>query len=66
MAFVMASPEGQEFPNAGIYLDTFGHIVIGWLWLRMALIASRALDGAMDARGAGDEFRADPGRPPQQ
>ncbi len=21
MAFVMASPEGQEFPNAGIYLD---------------------------------------------
>jgi uncharacterized protein YndB with AHSA1/START domain len=21
MAFVMASPEGQEFPNAGVYLD---------------------------------------------
>jgi hypothetical protein len=32
--------------NAGIYLDTFGHIVIGWLWLRMAVIASRAVDGA--------------------
>ena len=26
--------------NAGIYLDTFGHIVIAWMWLRQAIAAS--------------------------
>ncbi|QEY62980.1 acyl-CoA dehydrogenase [Metapseudomonas lalkuanensis] len=29
--------------NATVYLDVFGRVLVGWLWLRMALIASRAL-----------------------
>ncbi len=33
--------------NATLYLDLFGRVLVGWLWLRMALLASRALaDGA--------------------
>jgi len=32
--------------NAGIYLDTFGHIVIAWMWLKQAVAAVRRLDGA--------------------
>ena len=36
--------DGGEAPralaNAGIYLDTFGHVVIAWMWLRMAVIAT--------------------------
>ena len=31
--------------NASVYLDTFGHTVIAWLWLRQALLAAAALDG---------------------
>ena len=42
--------DGGESPralaNAGIYLDTFGHVVIGWLWLRMAVVAARKLPQA--------------------
>jgi butyryl-CoA dehydrogenase len=29
--------------NAGIYLDTLGHLVIAWLWLRQANVAVAAL-----------------------
>ncbi|MNE60740.1 hypothetical protein D3C81_1516360 [compost metagenome] len=29
--------------NATIYLDLFGRVLVGWLWLRMAMLASRAL-----------------------
>ncbi|WP_397448641.1 acyl-CoA dehydrogenase [Pseudomonas sp. NA-150] len=29
--------------NATPYLDIFGRVVVGWLWLRQALVASRAL-----------------------
>ncbi|MGH8597642.1 MAG: acyl-CoA dehydrogenase, partial [Gammaproteobacteria bacterium] len=32
--------------NAGIFLDTFGHVVIAWMWLRQAIAATRALDRA--------------------
>ena len=39
--------------NAGIYLDTFGHVVVGWMWLRQALIAIREMD---HARGADRDF----------
>ena len=35
--------------NASVYLDTFGHVVIAWMWLRMATVASRALPGAVGA-----------------
>ncbi len=41
--------------NAGIYLDTFGHIVVGWLWLKMAIVAAR---GAQGASGADVDFYA--------
>jgi butyryl-CoA dehydrogenase len=34
--------------NATIYLDAFGHIVIGWIWLRQAMVAADAL-----AKGGG-------------
>ncbi|MCJ1887058.1 acyl-CoA dehydrogenase [Pseudomonas sp. LA21] len=37
--------------NASVYLDLFGRVVVGWTWLRQALVASTALaEGA-----AGDE-----------
>jgi hypothetical protein len=36
----------RALANAGIYLDTFGHVVVGWLWLRMAMVAARAIEGA--------------------
>jgi butyryl-CoA dehydrogenase len=35
--------------NATPYLDLFGRVVVGWIWLRQALLASRALGS-----GAGD------------
>ena len=41
--------------NATIYLDAFGHIVIGWLWLRQAIAAAEALD-AVDPTGADRTF----------
>ncbi|WP_370599293.1 acyl-CoA dehydrogenase [Pseudomonas nitroreducens] len=37
--------------NATAYLDLFGRVLVGWLWLRMALIASRTLQ----AGAAGSE-----------
>nr|WP_199899353.1 acyl-CoA dehydrogenase C-terminal domain-containing protein [Sneathiella glossodoripedis] len=29
--------------NATLYLDMFGHMVIGWHWLRMAIVATEKL-----------------------
>jgi len=43
----------RAMANAGIYLDVFGHVVIGWLWLRMAVIATRE---AAEARGSEQDF----------
>ncbi|MNV83790.1 hypothetical protein D3C71_1776150 [compost metagenome] len=40
--------------NATVYLDLFGRVLVGWLWLRMALIASRALSGG--ATGSEADF----------
>ena len=40
--------------NATIYLDAFGHVVIGWLWLWQARIAAQALA----AGNLGDSERA--------
>lgn len=31
--------------NSVQYLSMFGHVVIGWLWLKQATLASKALDG---------------------
>jgi len=36
----------RALANAGLYLDTFGHVVVGWLWLEMATLAAAALCGA--------------------
>ncbi|MFC4260814.1 acyl-CoA dehydrogenase [Marinobacter lacisalsi] len=39
--------EGQverALANASLYLEAFGHMVVGWLWLRQALVAASALD----------------------
>ena len=32
--------------NASIYLDTFGHVVIAWMWLRQATIAAREIESS--------------------
>ncbi|MDD2058557.1 acyl-CoA dehydrogenase [Pseudomonas sp. GD03860] len=37
--------------NATVYLDLFGRVLVGWLWLRQALVAS----GALDAGAGGEE-----------
>ena len=31
--------------NATVFLDAFGHVVIGWFWLRQSIVAEQALDG---------------------
>src|SRR5262245_15233274 len=31
--------------NAACYLDAFGHVVVAWLWLDQALLATRGIDG---------------------
>ncbi|PJI47312.1 MAG: acyl-CoA dehydrogenase [Pseudomonas sp.] len=38
--------------NASVYLDLFGRVTVGWLWLRMALLAGRALDNGAAAEQA--------------
>lgn len=35
--------------NASCYLDAFGHVVVAWLWLDQAMIATRGLGGPDDA-----------------
>ena len=31
--------------NASPYLEAFGHVVVGWLWLEQARVAQAALQG---------------------
>jgi alkylation response protein AidB-like acyl-CoA dehydrogenase len=33
----------RRLANATVYLDAFGHVVIGWMWLRQAIVAADAL-----------------------
>ena len=35
-----------QLANATIYLDAFGHVVIAWLWLKQAQIATKAQEEA--------------------
>jgi len=35
----------RQLANATIYLDAFGHIVIGWIWLLQAMTAAKAIAG---------------------
>lgn len=40
----------QGLSNATTYLDMFGRVLVGWIWLRQAMAAERALDaGATDS-----------------
>lgn len=34
----------RRLANATVFLDAFGHVVIGWLWLRQAVVAARAIE----------------------
>jgi len=40
--------------NAAAYLEAFGHVVAGWLWLDQAIVACECLPAG--AGGEGDEF----------
>jgi alkylation response protein AidB-like acyl-CoA dehydrogenase len=47
LAQVAARGETELFlANASAYLDMLGHIVIAWQWLRQAVVAAAAQDGA--------------------
>ncbi len=35
---------GEYLVNSSSYLDMYGHLVVGWMWLRQAVAAQRALD----------------------
>ncbi|MGR8922105.1 MAG: acyl-CoA dehydrogenase [Gammaproteobacteria bacterium] len=44
-----AGEVNRALANATHYLDTFGHVVLGWTWLRQAAVAARALPAATGA-----------------
>ena len=43
---------GEALANAMPYMQAFGHVVVAWLWLDVALAAQRALDAGGGAQGA--------------
>ncbi len=51
LAPVVAAEPERGLANATVYLDMLGKVVIGWLWLRQAQVASRRLDAA-----TGDDY----------
>jgi hypothetical protein len=53
----IAAREGMEaaLANATLFLDAFGHVVVGWLWLDQARVASQRL-ATLDAPGARRDF----------
>ena len=32
----------KTLANASVYLEAFGHVVIAWIWIEQALVATRA------------------------
>ncbi|MBE7638512.1 acyl-CoA dehydrogenase [Sneathiella sp. P13V-1] len=42
-ASMMKGEVNKSLANATIYLDMFGHAIIGWQWLKQALVADAAL-----------------------
>jgi len=42
-ALIRSADFARQLANATVYLDAFGHVVIGWIWLRQAIVAARAL-----------------------
>jgi len=41
-----AGDASRTLANATVYLEAFGHLVIGWMWLEQALVAGRSITGA--------------------
>ncbi|HYD70326.1 acyl-CoA dehydrogenase C-terminal domain-containing protein, partial [Azospirillum sp.] len=39
----------RALSNASVYLEMLGHVVVGWLWLRQALVAEARLPQAQTA-----------------
>ncbi|WP_425317847.1 acyl-CoA dehydrogenase [Pseudomonas nitroreducens] len=54
LAAQVAENPAHGLANATVYLDLFGRVVVGWLWLRMALLARCALDAG--ASGSEADF----------
>ncbi|AKJ30246.1 acyl-CoA dehydrogenase [Caldimonas brevitalea] len=50
---VLAEDSERGLANASVFLEAFGHTVVAWIWLRQAVIASRALP---TAEGADADF----------
>ena len=50
----VAADASLGLSNATAYLDLFGRVLVGWLWLRMALVASQALETG--AQGSEADF----------
>jgi alkylation response protein AidB-like acyl-CoA dehydrogenase len=42
----------KTLANASTYLEAFGHVVVAWIWLQQALVAS----GALETPGSGTDF----------
>jgi acyl-CoA dehydrogenase len=43
-----AGDANRTLANATVYLEAFGHVVVGWIWLEQALVAGRSLHGGAD------------------
>ena len=54
-ALLGCSDLAARLANATLYLDAFGHVVVGWMWLRQAIVAAQAI-AAGDGSEAGREF----------
>jgi butyryl-CoA dehydrogenase len=50
-----ATDANRGLANATLFLNSFGHVVIAWLWLKQALIAEKALSNGA-AEGADATF----------
>lgn len=42
-AFKSEGKQARALANASVYLEAFGHTVVGWLWLRQGLCAAQGL-----------------------
>ncbi|SFU20753.1 acyl-CoA dehydrogenase [Paraburkholderia aspalathi] len=46
------SDRERQLANASSFMEAFGHVVVSWIWLQQAMVAERALKGAVDDSGA--------------
>ncbi len=51
------SDSNRGLANATLYLDAFGHVVIGWIWLWQAAVAERAMRESPAAATDGAFYR---------